>query len=231
MNDHQRYTEVEILDVSTRDSKDWVGITTKDHGELRCKSNLRTKLKLKKDWKGDLTVWVNPNCQTVCVAFDQKAYQANGVNANPNGQWSLERMKGSNVINKKTNKFESKLNPYENEGFVYEIIEKSTGKAYIGKKSYWNYSRGKRVRQSNWKTYGSSGVDTAEKISNNPDKFKYYILKEAPDKASLNYLEIWFQIHFEVLTKTHNGEKVYYNKTLGSEKWMLTDTFIKEFNR
>ena len=46
-------------------------------------------------------------------------------------------------------------NPYEAEGFVYLIIEKSTGKRYIGKKSYWNYSKGKRVRQSNWKTYAS----------------------------------------------------------------------------
>mgnify|MGYP000281808580 CR=1 FL=1 len=98
MNDHQRYTEVEILDVSTRDSKDWVGLTTKNHGELRCKSNLRTKLKLKKDWKGDLTVWINPSNQTVCVAFDQKAHIVNGVNALPTGQWSLDKLHNSKEI-------------------------------------------------------------------------------------------------------------------------------------
>jgi hypothetical protein len=27
-----------------------------------------------------------------------------------------------------------------------------------------------------------------------------------------------------------NGEKVFYNKTLGSEKWMLTKSFIEEYN-
>jgi len=221
MNDHQRYTEVEILDVSTRDSKDWVGLTTKNHGELRCKSNLRTKLKLKKDWVGDLTVWVNPSNQTVCVAFDQKAHIVSGVNALPTGQWSLTRLHRNNEIN-----------PYDNEGFIYEIKDKSNGKKYIGKKSYWNYSKGKRVRQSNWKTYGSSGVDTAEKVSNNPDAFNYYILREAPDKAALNYLEMWYQIMYGVLTEVDdNGDKRYYNKTIGSEKWMLTEQFIKEFNK
>ena len=221
MNDHQRYTEVEILDVSTRDSKDWVGLTTKNHGELRCKSNLRTKLKLKKDWKGDLTVWINPSNQTICVAFDQKAHIVSGVNALPTGQWSLDRLHRNNEIN-----------PYDNEGFIYEIKDKANGKRYIGKKSYWNYSKGKRVRQSNWKTYGSSGVDTAEKVSNNPDAFNYYILREAPDKAALNYLEMWYQIMHGVLTEIDdNGNKRYYNKTIGSEKWMLSEQFIEEFNK
>jgi len=221
MNDHQRYTEVEILDVSTRDSKDWIGLTTKNHGELRCKSNLRTKLKLKKDWKGDLTVWINPSNQTVCVAFDQKAHIVSGVNALPTGQWSLDKLHRDNEIN-----------PYDNEGFIYEIKDKANGKRYIGKKSYWNYSKGKRVRQSNWKTYGSSGVDTAEKVSNNPDAFSYYILREAPDKAALNYLEMWYQIMHGVLTEVDdNGNKRYYNKTIGSEKWMLSEQFIKEFNK
>ena len=72
--------------------------------------------------------------------------------AQRHGQWKL--VAGVN-----------ELHPYEKEGFVYRITEISTGKMYIGKKSYWNYSKGQRVRQSNWKIYGSSGVDTAEKVS------------------------------------------------------------------
>ena len=112
ITDHQRYEDVIITEVTKVDSKGWVGIKTEEHGEIRCKSNLRTKMKLKKEWEGDLTVWVNPNSSTVCVAFDQKAYQATGDDARPNGQWSVHF----------TN------NPYEAEGFVYLIIEKSTGK-------------------------------------------------------------------------------------------------------
>jgi hypothetical protein len=217
--DHQRYEDVIIKEVTNVDAGGWVGIITEEHGEIRCKSNLRKKLGLKKAWEGDLTVWVNPNSSTVCVAFDQKAWKATGADAMPHGQWSL-----SPDINA--------INPYDAEGFVYLIREKSTNKGYVGKKSYWNYSKGKRVRQSNWKTYASSGVDTAQKVSDNPEEFEYTILAEAPDKSALNYLEVMWQIKLEVLTAVdyETGEKLYYNKTLGSEKWMLTKAFIEEYN-
>ena len=218
MNDHQRYEDVIITDVSYVDKGGWVGLTTEEHGEIRCKSNLRTKLKLKKGWEGNLTVWVNPHGGTVCVAFDQKAWQHTGAMAQPHGQWELT----AGI---------TELHPYEKEGFVYRITEISTGKMYIGKKSYWNYSKGKRVRQSNWKVYSSSGVDTAEKVSDNPEAFDYEILCEAPDKSALNYMEVYYQIKFEALTALNDkGEKLYYNKTLGSEKWMLTQSFIEEYN-
>jgi len=218
VQDHQRYEDVIIKEVTNVDAGGWVGLITEEHGELRCKSNLRTKLKLKKGWEGDLTVWINPNSGTVCVAFDQKAWQATGADALPYGQWTL------------MDQLES-IDPYNNEGFVYILVEKATGKRYIGKKSYWNYSKGKRIRQSNWKTYGSSGVDTAEKVSNNPEAFEYLIAAEAPDKSALNYLEIVWQVKCEALTAVDdNGEKLYYNKTLGSEKWMLTKAFIEEYN-
>jgi len=213
--DHQRYEDVIITDVSKVDSGGWVGIYTEEHGEIRCKSNLRSKLGLKKGWEGDLTVWVNPRSSTVCVAFDQKAWKATGADALAKGQWSCN--------------FE--LHPYEKEGFVYLIREKSTGKGYVGKKSYWNYSKGKRVRQSNWKTYSSSGVETAQKVSDNPEHFEYEILCEAPDKSALNYLEVKWQVDLNVLTALDKqGEKLFFNKTLGSEKWMLTKTFIEEYN-
>ena len=60
IQDHQRYEDVIIKEVTNVDAGGWVGIVTEEHGEIRCKSNLRTKLKLKKDWEGDLTVWINP---------------------------------------------------------------------------------------------------------------------------------------------------------------------------
>ena len=215
VEDHQRYEDVIITEVSTVDAGGWVGITTEEHGEIRCKSNLRTKLKLKKGWEGDLTVWVNPRGGTVCVAFDQKAWQATGSDALAHGQWYSTK----------------ELQPYDMEGFIYLITEKATGKGYVGKKSYWNYSKGTKVRQSNWKTYASSGVDTAQKVSDNPEHFKYTILEEAPDKSALNYLELKWQIHLNVLTALdENNEKLYYNKTLGSEKWMLTKDFINSYN-
>jgi len=215
ITDHQRYEDVAITDVTKVDSKGWVGISTLEHGEIRCKSNLRTKLGLKKEWFGNLTVWVNPSNGTVCVAFDQKAYKATGDDSKPNGQWEV-------TFNN---------NPYEAEGFVYLIIEKSTGKKYIGKKSYWNYSKGKRVRQSNWKTYASSSSEISAKVADNKDDYEFIMLAEAPDKSALNYLEIKSQIEYEVLTAVDkDGEKVFYNKTLGSEKWMLTKSFIEEYN-
>ena len=213
--DHMRYKEVEITDVSKVDKNGWVGISTIDHGEIRCKSNLRTKMSLKKEWKGDLTVWVNPHTNVACVAFDQKAHKSTGDDARPNGQWQV-------TFNN---------NPYEAEGFIYTIFERSTGKSYIGKKSYWNYSKGKRVRQSNWKTYASSSSEIADRVASNKDDYGFIMLHEAPDKSALNYLEIKYQIEYNVLTAVNeDGEKLYYNKTLGSERWMLTKSFIEEYN-
>jgi hypothetical protein len=215
ITDHQRYEDVIITELTKVDSKGWVGIKTEEHGEIRCKSNLRTKLGLKKKWEGDLTVWVNPNSSVVCVAFDQKAYLATGDDARPNGQWQV-------TFNN---------NPYEAEGFIYTIFERSTGKSYIGKKSYWNYSKGKRVRQSNWKTYASSSSEIAERVASNKDDYGFIMLHEAPDKSALNYLEIKYQLEYNVLTAVDDkGEKLYYNKTLGSERWMLTKSFIEEYN-
>ena len=57
------------------------------------------------------------------------------------------------------------------------------------------------------------------------------MLHEAPDKSALNYLEIFYQIDYAVLTSINEkGEKIFYNKTIGSEKWMLTEKFIGVFN-
>jgi hypothetical protein len=43
---------------------------------------------------------------------------------------------------------------------------------------------------------------------------------------------MWYQIMHGVLTEVDdNGNKRYYNKTIGSEKWMLSEQFIKEFNK
>ena len=44
-------------------------------------------------------------------------------------------------------------------GFVYCITNNKTGKAYIGCKQYFNYKKGKKKAESNWKSYmGSSAL-------------------------------------------------------------------------
>ena len=55
-------------------------------------------------------------------------------------------------------------NQKEHEGFVYRIDNISTGKYYIGKKSFWTRQKdrktGKRVtKESNWKNYHSSNTE------------------------------------------------------------------------
>ena len=61
-------------------------------------------------------------------------------------------------------------------GFVYEILEKSTGLKYIGIKKLWKLKRkkkGERKRervQSEWRTYKSSSNTKQENINKNPDK-------------------------------------------------------------
>ncbi|WBY16641.1 hypothetical protein PF049_00260 [Erythrobacteraceae bacterium WH01K] len=109
--------------------------------------------------------------------------------------------------------------PYE--GFVYSITSKSTGRFYIGKKSFWaRRGKGKKqvVKHSNWKTYKSSCKELKEAIAADPTDWEYEILHYARDKRSLTYLEVKEQMIHEVLERTlPDGTRLAYNGNIAGK--------------
>lgn len=126
-------------------------------------------------------------------------------------------------VNWKNQLNENELKQYE--GFVYRITEKSTGKSYIGKKSYWSRTskavpgrknRQRFVNESDWKKYTSSNDELKKLVKEKgPDEFEFEILKHCADKRRLTYYELYYQIKEDVFhAKLDNGEYKYYNDNL-----------------
>ena len=116
-------------------------------------------------------------------------------------------------------------------GFVYRILHKATGKAYIGKKVlYHNLKKkltkkelaeiegqGRRpsfrlvVRESDWKHYWGSNKALQElKKTSSAEDFERTILKISPDKKLLTYYETKYLFVYEVLEKPEN----FYNDNI-----------------
>ena len=108
-------------------------------------------------------------------------------------------------------------------GFVYITTHKPSGKSYIGKKVLFHNKKqkigkkelgklqgvvGRRpsyklvVKESDWKTYYGSQTDIkALLVEGKKDEFERSILKMCPDKKSLTYFEIKYQMLYQVLEK------------------------------
>ena len=108
-------------------------------------------------------------------------------------------------------------------GFVYITTHKPTGKSYIGKKVLFHNRKqkigkkelaklqgvvGRRpsyklvVKESDWKTYYGSQTDIKKLLTEGKkDEFERSILKMCPDKKSLTYFEIKYQMLYQVLEK------------------------------
>jgi len=122
-------------------------------------------------------------------------------------------------------------------GFVYKIINKETGKFYIGKKqlmSKTNIKLGKKeiaalpvqrgrtpskklvIKESNWKEYWGSCKQLIEDVKKlGEGKFIKEILVLCPSKKLLTYYEASYQIREDVLLKESYNDTIlgcYYRK-------------------
>lgn len=112
-------------------------------------------------------------------------------------------------------------------GFIYQITNKLTGKAYIGRKNLTS-TRRKQVKQktdptkkktvritkaSDWETYTSSSVQLNADINAiGKQNFKFEILSAYKTKSELAYGEVYEIISRGALTKyMPNGEPAFYN--------------------
>lgn len=92
----------------------------------------------------------------------------------------------------------------KNFGFVYLIIDRDTGKKYIGRKYFWamRTPKGKTRKaksESDWKKYYSSNIEIKEAAKKNPEKYIREILHLCEGKGETNYMEIHEQFHRNVL--------------------------------
>jgi hypothetical protein len=117
-------------------------------------------------------------------------------------------------------------------GFVYRIVHKPTGKAYIGKKVlYFNRKVkltkkdlalyegvvGRKpsyklvIKESNWLDYWGSNKLLKEVMDLEPiENFERHIVKTAPSKKLLTYYETQMQFVHQVLEKPDE----YYNDSI-----------------
>ena len=105
-------------------------------------------------------------------------------------------------------------------GFVYYITNLNTNKAYIGCKQYFNYKKGKKKSESNWKIYMGSSKHLLEDIEKiGKKKFKFEIIAEFKNKRSLRYYECYYQMKYNVLTATIEDTTLpaYYNNYVGGK--------------
>ena len=108
-------------------------------------------------------------------------------------------------------------------GFVYMVKHTPSNKSYIGKKVLFHNKKqkiGKRdleklqgvvgrrpayklvVKESDWLSYYGSQVDIKKLLlEGKKDEFERTILKICPDKKSLTYYEVKYQMLYEVLEK------------------------------
>jgi hypothetical protein len=111
--------------------------------------------------------------------------------------------------------------PEEFQGFVYRIIEKDTGKKYIGKKNFWRpkvlpitKKRKRRVRtrvESDWRDYFGSNKEVQLLIENKgSDNYYREILKLCKTKGEMSYYEAKLQFMYDVLLSDE-----YYNEFIG----------------
>ena len=124
-------------------------------------------------------------------------------------------------------------------GFVYRIIDITTGQIYLGKKHFHKIQR-KKVRgrknrrtirsPSNWKIYTSSSTHVNKAIEEKgKENFKFIIESLHKTKASLTYAEVEKQIFENVLReKFEDGTPKYHNKMIGAIKFIPPEPTIEE---
>ena len=95
----------------------------------------------------------------------------------------------------------------KNIGYVYLIVNKLTGRKYIGKKLFWfsktRTVKGKKKREkipSDWKEYWSSSDELKKDVKElGEENFTREILHLCPNKGMMSYIEAKLQFQHEVL--------------------------------
>jgi len=135
--------------------------------------------------------------------------------------------------------FPHEFDPADWFGFIYRIIEKDTGREYIGKKQFQSIRRVKLKsrknrkvvrKESDWKTYTSSSTHLNAAIEEKGISNYQFIIESLHEtKGSMYYREVEMQIKEDVLLKElDNGTPMYYNRQVGSVRFIPPKPTLKE---
>lgn len=135
--------------------------------------------------------------------------------------------------------YPKEFNPDEWVGFIYEILDLDTGRAYIGKKFFHSttrkkvkncVNRKKVVKESKWKIYTGSSKELNEQISQRgKDRFVFNILSLHESKSSLAYREVELLVTKNTMRDLMpNGVKKYYNGMIPPIKFKIADESDRE---
>lgn len=109
-------------------------------------------------------------------------------------------------------------------GFVYELIDRETGKRYIGKKFFWSRRkpRGKSRRvksESDWRRYYSSSDYIKQLVKESGgERFERHILSLHALERDVNYTEVKLQYQLGVLERVDaDGTMLYYNGNIAGK--------------
>ena len=187
---YRRLHGVVINSVTRKDAGGWVGIITESHGEIRAKADLKTRMKLKKGWKGSLTVGNYGNATV--LAFDQRAH------LDVKSHWNILDPKRFNE---------------EHFGFIYCITNKTNNRKYIGLKFFhagaWkDYTGSSKDLNEDIKALGKENFtfDIWYSCEARGDVV-YREVKEQHD-------------HNVLTARLPNGDRAYYNKFIAAIKFI-----------
>ena len=124
-------------------------------------------------------------------------------------------------------------------GFIYEIVHKASGMAYIGKKQYWTVnpkrSRKKPIadtsspqwnpahwKESDWQTYTGSCEELNKLIKEEGvDNFFFSIIKQVSCKGDLTYSETEMLVKRDTLVeRDKHGDRVYFNGNISAIRFI-----------
>lgn len=126
-------------------------------------------------------------------------------------------------------------------GFIYRIIEKPTGREYVGKKQFFSNRtkavKGKKNRkhfkkESDWKKYTGSSIELNKSIETlGKENYQFLIESLHKTKGSLHYREVQIQILEDVLrVRMPDGTRKYYNGHISAVKFIPPAEHIDESN-
>ena len=189
-NDYRRLHGVSILSVTKADANGWVGLITESHNEIRCKAELAKRFKLRKGYKGPITV--GSYGQYTVVAYDPTAH------IDVESHWIIEN---------------PELFDLDSYGFIYCITQKSTGKRYIGRR-FWHSGNWKSYTSS------SKYVNEAIQEYGMDDFIFtiWYTVKERGDLVYMEVKEQYD--HNVLTEKLPNGERAWFNRAIGAIKFV-----------
>jgi hypothetical protein len=116
------------------------------------------------------------------------------------------------------------LEPERAVGFVYIIIDKKTGEAYLGKKQFVGRGKLNKGQQSNWKNYTSSSRELNNRIKERgKDDFIFVILEQYFTVGGWSFAEIWSQV---IVESPSNNDR-WLNRFIDKCSWAVKESVTK----